>query len=155
MRKTVLALALVAMFGAAEVEAQSATANGNVSITIGKVAYIDVPSPNVSFPTPTSAHFGAGEVGATSSVGINYGANAPHDLQIEIDGLGGKTVGDLQWSLDGGGSWTSMTLLANTMQAQPAPSLNTATVDFKMLLDFATDAAGTYGGTITYTVVAN
>jgi spore coat protein U-like protein len=155
MRKTVLALALMAAFGATALEAQTATATGNVSITINKVAHINVPSGNVNFATPGSADFAAGEIAASNSVDVQYGANAPHELQIHIDGLGGKNVGDLQWSVDTGTSWTPMTTAAQPMVTAGSPGAATTTVDFKMLLDFTTDVAGTYGGQITYTVVAN
>lgn len=156
MRKlTITILSALAVLVATNASAQSVTATGNVSITIAKVAYISVPSGDVAFNTPTNTDFQAGEIAANNSVAISYGSNAPHDLQVQIDGLGGKSVGDLQWSVDGGSSWTPMATSAANMASNGSGGLNSATADFKMLLDWATDAAGTYSGTITYTVVAN
>jgi hypothetical protein len=147
-------LGLFVLFGANSLAAQ-VTATGNVSITIGSIAYINVPIPDVAFSNPTNTDFATGHIDASNTVGIQYGSNAPHDLQIQLDALGGKAVSDLLWSVDGGTNWTPMTTAAATMVSQAAAGEETATVNFRMLLNWTTDAAGTYSGQITYTVVAN
>ncbi|MEJ2215698.1 MAG: hypothetical protein P8099_03680 [Gemmatimonadota bacterium] len=153
---TAMLLGLFVLFGANSLAAQnSVTATGNVSITIGSIAYINVPSPDVAFNNPTNTDFATGYIDANNTVAVQYGSNAPHDLQIQLDQLGGKAVSDLEWSVDGGSSWTPMTTAAVNMVSQPAGGQENATVNFRMLLNWATDAAGTYSGQLTYTVVAN
>lgn len=156
MRKlTATLLGALVLFGTTNLKAQQATATGNVSITIGTIAYINVTNPDVAFNNPTNTDFATGYIDANNTVAVQYGANAAHDLQIQVDGLGGKPVGDLLWSVDGGSNWTSMTTAAANMVSQGAGGLENATVNFRMNLDWATDVAGTYSGQITYTVVAN
>lgn len=158
MRKlTATLLGAFVLFGATNLTAQSATASatGNVSITIGTVAYINVTNADVAFNQPSNTDFANTYIDANNSVAIEYGSNAAHDLQIQLDGLGSKPVGDLSWSVNAGSNWTPMTTSAATMVSNAAGGLENATVDFRMHLDWTTDTAGTYSGQITYTVVAN
>lgn len=166
MRKAFLALAILAALSAQGVSAQNpavSSRTGTAQITIPTLLHIDVSNLAVSFGSPTFDDFDAGLIAATSGASvIDTRGNVVHDVTIVADaaaftGPYTKPASDLQWSIDGGTSWTSLSTTATDVATAVARGTNAsvATVDYQLLLDAALDVPGTYSLDFTYTVVAN
>lgn len=170
MRRTitglVAALALVAT-SATTAHAQSATANATATIDIPTVLFIDVSDTQIDFGSPGQSDFEAGFISTTEQSVITTKGNVAHDLTIAADnatfsgGSGNKSSTDLLWSAsgditapgDGNGLSTSATAIQSGLAQGAHPDV--ATVDYGMLLDYATDSPAQYTLNFTYTVVPN
>lgn len=162
-------LGVIALLGASDVAAQT-TANGTATITIGQVLYINVTNTAVTFPNPTGADYAATPAAVTATSGqsvIDHAGNITHDVEIassadffdaiNVANDGMKPSTHLEWSSDGGTSWTGVSTAPVDVVTAAAAGLYTgaATIDYRMLLDHTTDAPDTYTLDFTYTVVAN
>ena len=170
MRKLALLTMAGALFGASGAAAQSSV-NASASITIPTVLEINVTNTTVGFPTPVLADFTTGSIlSNTGSSSVSTRSNVVHDVEVVTAGgvttmtyagtqtpAPTKAASDLEWSTDGGSTWTGLSDTPAdvlTALARGAHS-NAASVDYRMLLDLATDAPGTYSLAFVYSVVAN
>jgi hypothetical protein len=147
MKRIPAALAgLLCLLGAQPVLAQTSQ-NATATITIVETLYVSVTNTTVTFNTPTSAQFLAGNIGASSGASVlDHGGNVTHTVQLQsssanmvatIDPVNNiKPASDLQRTSIAKGNY-------------PAA----ATVTYRMLLNFA-NAPDTYTLNFTYTVVA-
>lgn len=171
MRKRLTSLA-VALFlvvaGVATAEAQpSETATATVNIPT--VLFMDVSGTTINFSGVDATDFENGVVSADNSTTIDTKGNVAHDVTVQAEadnftgGSGNKPATDLIWSASGaisapgdgssvpqqsGGPVDVATALS---RGNPAA----ITVDYGILLDYATDEPDTYSLDFTYTVVAN
>jgi hypothetical protein len=166
MKRIPAALAgLLCLLGAQPVLAQTSQ-NATATITIVETLYVSVTNTTVTFNTPTSAQFLAGNIGASSGASVlDHGGNVTHTVQLQsssanmvatIDPVNNiKPASDLQWSSNGGTSWNSLSTTAANLRTSIAKGNYpaAATVTYRMLLNFA-NAPDTYTLNFTYTVVA-
>lgn len=154
------ALLLVAVPSSADAQSESATA----TITVPEVLFVDIDVNSVDFPDATAADFEAGSITFGTSTTLEHKGNVAHDVEITsstgfFQNSGGDTskpASDLEWSLNGGSSWNNG--LGTTPAAVVTGAVagqHTESVDYRLLLDYATDAPDTYDLEFTYTVVAN
>lgn len=139
--------ALVALVIA--VPAASAQGNPRTRLTLA--------TPTITFPSPTAADYVAGFVNSTNGVTFTVDAtsgNQSHTTTVLIRAVsaslgGGKALGDLQWRRSDLSTWTSIAA-TNAQVEQRVQVRNGAndpwsnTIFFRMLLDWTTDAPGTY-----------
>lgn len=165
-------LALTATFlaiSAVPAMAQSANQeeNGSASITINEVLYLEVTNTSVSFQTPTETDFNTGSIAADGSGSVvSHRANVPHSVKLTsdtdvfgdsdpTDGID-KPATHLQWSKDNGASWVGLSTTGeDVVTTAPRGAHNNAeTLQYQMILDYATDAPDTYTLDFTYTIVS-
>lgn len=169
MRKHGLAVfAALVLFGTTGASAQSAV-NASASITIPTLLQITVDEVAVTFDAPTLNDYLTGSLTSAVTSVIGTRGNVTHDVTIIADdptmgfvpSAGGadplKPASDLEWSIDGGGAWTGLSTTAANVVAGLGRGNNAAaaSVNYRMLLDEASDEPGTYTLGFTYTVVAN
>lgn len=129
---------------------------------------LSVAGGTITFPAPTATDYAAGWVNSTTGVTftVNAFTGGSRTTTVSIRAVsaslgGGKVIGDLQWRRSDLAGWTSITA-TNAQVEQRVQVLNGAndpwsnTVFFRMLLNWTTDAPGTYSAnyqvTITQTV---
>ena len=162
MRKTILGLVVLMAVSAGALSAQTSQ-TGTATITIPTLLQIDVTNLTVSFPSPTFADFTAGTIAPSSGASvIDTRGNVVHDVTIQASaatftGPYAKSASDLQWSTDGGSSWTGLSTTATDVATAVARGAHAgvATVDYQLALDEAADLPGSYSLDFTYTVVVN
>lgn len=157
---TALLLAAAPSYAAAQTS-ESATA----TITVPTVLFLDIDVNAVDFPDATSADFEAGNITFGTTTTLEHNGNVTHDVEIAsttgfFQNSGGtdssKPASDLEWSLDNGSSWnTGLGTTATDVVTAAAAGAHTESVDYRLLLDYATDAPDTYDLEFTYTIVAN
>lgn len=146
------------------VSAQSSV-NGTSTITIQQVLYLAVSNTAVAFPVPTAANFNTGNVAASSAASVvSHAGNVTHSVKITAgaanmtatDVANVKPASDLEWSMDSGTNWTGVSTTAQSVRTSIAKGQHNsaATVQYRMQLDYSTDAPDTYTLPFTYTVVA-
>lgn len=119
----------------------------------------------ITFPTPTEADYDNGFVNASTSIVATFNdtkesgplAGDQRTSTISISGstTGSKPIGDFQWQRNGTGTWTSLTATDATVESRQiiVNTLNdpwAATVLFRSLLNWTTDAPGSYSATIVF-----
>jgi hypothetical protein len=121
-------------------------------------------SATVTFPAPTAADYINGFVdaptGMTFSINSTQGGSRTTTVSIRSISAnlgGGKVIADLQWRRSDLATWNSVTLTDAQIEQRVAVSkgLNdpwSNTVFFRMVLNWATDAPATYGGTYQITL---
>jgi hypothetical protein len=139
---TIAAIALALAAGGSPLSAQKT----NLSITGG----------TISFPAPTAADYIAGFVNSTSGVTFTLDATSGTSRTTTVSirstsaALGnGKVIGDLQWRRSDLATWNSITLTDAQVEQRVLVrnGLNdpwSNTIFFRMVLDWTTDAPGTY-----------
>lgn len=157
MRKLTLSMvAVFALFGAGQVQAQ--TANPTARVNIPQVLYIDVD--NVDFGTVGATEFNAGSASTTADV--RHRGNVLHDVNMKADGtdLVGTAdatnkipVSDMSWTA---GALSGAVGTADALVVDDAAAgANTTTMDFDIALDYATNDPDEYTVGVTFTVVAS
>lgn len=154
------------LFGAAAAYAQDQV-DVNASITIPTVLYVDVTNTSVTFDQPDATDYANGSIDANVSGVLSYRGNVQHSVEIAADAdyfdatdaanddL--KPASHLEWSKDGGSNWSALSTTAADVVTGVARGAhdNAQTIDYRMLLDYTTDAPDTYSLGFTYTVVAD
>ena len=110
----------------------------------------------VTFPAPTAADYIAGFVnapaGATFTINSVNGAQRTTTVSVRSISAslgGGKVIGDLQWRRSDLATWNSITLTDSQIEQRVVVNkgLNdpwSNTIFFRMILNWTTDAPGTY-----------
>jgi len=110
----------------------------------------------ITFPTPTAADYIAGFVnsttGVTFTIDATTGTSRTTTVSIRSTSAnlgGGKVIGDLQWRRSDLATWNSITLTdAQVEQRIVVRNVSndpwSNTIFFRMILDWTTDAPGTY-----------
>jgi hypothetical protein len=118
----------------------------------------------VTFPTPTVTDYVNGYVDATAGVTftINAQTGASRTTTISVRSTsanlgGGKAIADLQWRRSDLATWNSISLTDAQVEQRVLVrnSLNDPwnnTIFFRMVLNWATDAPGTYSGNYVITL---
>jgi len=119
----------------------------------------------VAFPTPTEANYDAGYVDAGAALAFTVNAtsglsyrNAAVSIRSTSGTMGGtKSIADLQWRRGDVATWTPMTTTNAAVDAKAMingfindPWSNT--ILFRTLLNWATDAPGSYNPTLVVTL---
>lgn len=117
---------------------------------------LTVAGATVTFPAPTAADYAAGFVnssaGATFTVDATTGLSRTTTVSIRATSAslgGGKVIGDLQWRRSDLATWNSITATDAQVEQriQIRNGLNdpwSNTIFFRLLLNWTTDAPGTY-----------
>jgi hypothetical protein len=156
-----LALLLCAPAAASAQAQQPAT----VTVTVPSVLDLDVTGATITFPVPTEADLKAGVIGPTSTTALSHRANVRHSLTVHASSptmsfsgaaATAKPVGDLEWSLDGT-TWRPMTTSPAQVISSAAPGRHDAarTISYRLRLNHATDAPGTYAATLVFAIAGN
>lgn len=112
----------------------------------------------ITFAAPTAADYIAGFI--NSATGVTFTINSINGVQrtttVSIRSTsaslgGGKVIGDLEWRRSDLATWNSITLTDAQVEQQIVVNkgLNDPwnnTIFFRMVLNWATDAPGTYSG---------
>jgi hypothetical protein len=125
-----------------------AVGQGNLTMTVTPTV--------VAFNPPGVSEFDAGWVdsGGVVVAITSRPANSLWELRIRAVGTGmgqGKPVSDLLWRVAGTGAWTPLTA-TQTAVVQGTGNRNVA-LEFRVLLDWASDGPGTYSTGLDYTVL--
>lgn len=185
MNKKSLLVLPVALLFAARVEAQQQIAMTS-TIVVPTVLYLATSAAastgSVAFGTVSEADFNAGFKASTSTTTLASAANVRNSIVVwtaatSMSGSAGtsstdavsssKSVADLEYSTDGGTSWTG---LANAASAAAGARLNTSltqrargdfrttgttAVTYRMKLAYGSDTPGTYTLNFNYTIIAD
>ncbi len=125
---------------------------------------LSVSSGIVSFPAPTVTDFVNGYVAATAGVTftINATSGTSRTTTVSLRSTsanlgGGKVIADLQWRRSDLATWNSISLTDAQVEQRTVahngvndPWSNT--IFFRMVLNWATDAPGTYSGNYVITL---
>ena len=118
----------------------------------------------VTFPAPTVTDYINGYVDATAGVTFTIDAQtgASRTTTVSVRATsgnlgGGKVIGDLQWRRSDLATWNSITVTDAQVEQRVLirNSLNDPwnnTIFFRMVLNWATDAPGTYSGNYVITL---
>ncbi len=149
------------------------TVAASTSMTIGTVLSLNVTNTTVAFASPTNVQFNAGLEASSTTSSISAAGNVRHSVVIwtgaaTMTGSGGgaapdavnaaKAVSDFQWS--NGGAYTGLVASGSSSNGgkvinQHARGTSSATINYQMLLSYATDTPGTYSLSFNYTVIAD
>lgn len=161
-RKLLAVFTALMLFGASSAWAQTSR-NVTASITIPTILYIGITNANgasIAFPSPTATDFTAGSIAASNGTTLQHAGNVGYTVSVKAAAStmtatagGTKAASDLQWSTDGGATWTGMSTTAATVYTTGSPGINTSNVTYQMLLNYATDTPDTYSLNFTYTIV--
>ena len=133
-----------------------------MTTTVQHVVFISVTNPSFSLTAPTNADFTAGGTTSKTDLGAQVAtvrANAPWTLTVRGaawtgTGNNAKLVGDLDWTSNGGGAWTSMTTSAVTLASGAATGGTDTTVGYQTAWSLTSDTPGTYTMAVTFTITA-
>ena len=109
--------------------------------------------PVVDFPAPGLADFDAGYIDSPA-FRVQVRNNGPRTrwtvcIRSDDSTIGGsKSIGDLQWQLEGTSTWTSLSV-SDQFVAQGDRNSNLR-LRFRILLDFAIDTPGLYQAGVTW-----
>lgn len=164
---TMVVLAMLAV-GAADVAAQASSEQATASVTVPQVLSIAVTNKSIAFPNATSTDFDNGYVNTTTSSSIDTKGNVVHDVTVQADAATftytgtqtdpSKPASDLEWSNDGGSSWTALDDVSAVDVATGlarGENVGAASISYRIALALATDVPGDYSLGFTYTIVAN
>lgn len=168
MKKLMIAALAMMAFGAMDVSAQGASANGNASVSVPEVLSLTVTNTAIAFGNATAADIDNGFMNTSTTSTIDTRGNVLHDVTIQADAQyftyagtqtdPNKPASDLSWTNDGGTSWTPLDdVSAVDVATGLARGVNAgaATIGYQLALSLAGDVPGDYSLGFTYTVVAN
>lgn len=168
-----VAIALAALFGHAAANAQTTT-TVSASVTIPQVLYVAIDKATVSFPAPGAADYATGYVDANpadNGATLTHRGNVAHSVYVSTtseffdavnaanDNL--KPSAHLQWDVDNAGSFAGVVFTndpeadADAVIAAAPRGVGTAEVDYRLALDYTTDAPDTYTLDFVYTIIAD
>ncbi len=163
--RALLTIAVVAIVTYAPRARAQTTVNATATITIPQVLFISVDETNITFPQPGSTEFDAGLIGANEASTVTHKGNIVHDVELKADAANFtalddpvnniKAAADFQWSNDGGTNFTSISTTAADVVTAAPKGIGNQTVNYRILLDYLTDAEDTYTLGFTFTIVAN
>ena len=165
MKKIAITLAFAAAFllgTAGDVYGQT-TANATASITIPQVLFVEISTNTIAFNQPDGTDYETGNIGANNTMDLTHKGNIVHDVELTADNANfssvsnAKPASDLEWSKNGGASWTGASTAAVDVVTAAAKGahVNAETLSYRVLLDYSTDEPDTYTLGLTFTVVAN
>lgn len=165
-------LALLALGIASAARAQS-TATVSADVTIPTVLYVSIDKATVSF-SPSANDYETGWVDADAAdndATLTHKANVAHSVYISttseffdavnVANDGVKPSSHLQWRRDNAGSFTGITFTndpvnaADAVVAGASPGEGTAEIDYRLVLDYSTDAPDDYSVDFVYTIAAD
>lgn len=164
-----MALAGAVALGHAATGHAQATVNGNATITVPQVLYINVSNTNVTFQNPAAGDFNTGWIAADNTSSLEHAGNVAYDVTAKsataffdaADAANDNTKpdSDLELSLDGN-TWTGLnTTDVLLLDAQGPGSSQGAAADevsYRVLLDYGVDAPDNqYSLDFVYTIAAD
>lgn len=140
----------------------SAFADGTISMKVGHKRDITIDVSSVAFPAPTNTDLDNGYIEVSNAVSVTVNANTNWGLDIstsdnDLGTLGGhaKPLSDLQWKRSIDSNWTSYSQQAVRIQSNNKKADDVVIpLDFRLNLNWITDAPGTISTTVTFTVGA-
>jgi hypothetical protein len=130
-----------------------------LTVTVATVLYIDATNLDVTF-TPSAAVLQSGSMVAPFYSVLTHAGNVRHSVLLRA--LAGvwtstngvtKPVGELQWSTNGGTSWTSFSTTNATPVSNAVRNIYTRDVYYRVLLDPDSDQPGTYTLDFQFTIL--
>lgn len=168
-RITGLAAALFLVVAAvATAEAQTST-TATATVNVPTVLFMDVTGTSINFSGVDATDFENGFAASGDVTTIDTKGNVAHDVTVQAEtdnfsgGSGTKPATDLLWSTSGSisapadgnsvpqSSGSAVDVATALSQGDPAA----ISVEYGVLLDYASDEPATYSLDFTYTVVAN
>lgn len=151
---TLLAIAL-------PMSASAQTAAATASVTVGDILSISISGATANFGTVTAG----GYASTADQTVISHAGNIAHTVQVKADashftsGSGTNNTalpaGRLEWSDDGGSTWTAFTTTDAAIHASAAAGdhANDETIDYQLDIDVL-DPNDTYTLGLTYSVIS-
>lgn len=121
----------------------------------GGALSLDLSPTSFSFPSPGVSEFNGGWVYYSSvTVTVDAPGSIPWDLLVrsldpDLGGYG-KPVDDLQWQVDGTGTWQSLSTAEQTVYS--GSGTQSVLIHFRLRLAYARDAPDTYGADLAFSV---
>lgn len=168
---TILVLALFALGVASAARAQS-TATVSADVTIPTVLYVDIDKTGVSF-SPSASDYETGYVDADAGdndATLTHKANVAHSVYVSttseyfdaVDAANDdlKPASHLQWRKDAGAFSGVVFTNDPATDADPVVSgaargTGSAEIDYRLVLDYSTDAPDDYSLDFVYTIIAD
>lgn len=165
------ALTLVSSTARAQCEAAGAPAScnlpGSVSMTAGRVVWLQVSAASTSLTTPTPADFDAG-LNSTTGPTLTISANASWALSLRSStalwsatntspgapARTNKPAADLLWSTNPAGPFAALTTTNASLVSGTATASLVRTLYFRTLYSWLLDTPGNYGLTIVLTLTS-
>lgn len=131
-----------------------------VTGTLQRIVFLSVTNPSFGLTMPTDVDFLAAGSVAKADLGaqvVTVRANATWTLTLQGaawtgTGNNGKSVGDLEWTKNGGTNWTTMTTSAATLATGAPTAGSGTTVGYRTTWTLTTDTPGTYTMGLTFTL---
>lgn len=151
-----LVLGLMLLPGTATAQATGQSVTITARATIGEILVMDVTGTSIEFPVAGNGALAAGFVPSQGGTRVVRRGNVPNVLVIQAnseymtreDGTPTqKPVGDLQWSADGGSTWTPL-----STERQQLP-LGARDILYRLTVDTERDQAGVVVVQFTYHVL--
>ncbi len=168
-----IAIAAAVLMGPVVASAQT-SATVSASVTIPQVLYVAIDKATVSFPAPGASDYAAGYVDANAGdndATLTHRGNVPHSVYVSttsehfdaVDAAndGVKPSSHLMWDVDNAGAFAGVTFTADpeddadAVVAGASPGVGSAEVDYRLALDYTTDAPDTYTLDFVYTIIAD
>lgn len=138
-----------------DTDATSATCSltaGAVTVTaeVDHIVYLSLSNENASLSAPTDADFTVdGDVQLEDLALQTLTVRSNADWDVTIQGAAwtapyAKPVGDIEWTVDGGTSWTAMTTSPVALDAGTPTAGDDIEIGYRTLWELADDEAGTY-----------
>jgi hypothetical protein len=166
-----IALAVLATHGVA---AAQTTATVSADVTIPTVLFVDIDKTTVSFPSPDASDYTTGWIDAQvadNDATLTHKANVAHSVYVSTtseffdagnaanDNL--KPASHLAWRKDNAGAFAGLVFTndpaadADAVVAGAARGTGSAEIDYRLTLDYTTDAPDTYSLDFVYTIIAD
>lgn len=173
LRNLVLLVPLLFALGVASAAHAQTTATVSADVTIPTVLYVSIDKATVSF-SPSASDYETGWIDAEAAgndATLTHKGNVAHSVYISTtseyfdasnaanDNL--KPSSHLQWRKDNAGSFAGLTFTtdpeadAAAVVAGATPGTGTAEIDYRLELDYATDAPDDYTLDFVYTIAAD
>ena len=152
------AVAMVLCVTACTLEAQGTTATVRVNLPVTNAITVLTTSTSLTdFGTIGSAQLVAGSVDA-SGPALRVRSNRPFAVLVAAEaptfGPSSKPIADVRWALSAAGPWNALTETPVTVFSSGSGADLSASMIFRMLLNYGTDVPGSYQLALTITLTA-
>jgi hypothetical protein len=142
------------------VTATCSPAGAQVTTTVQKIVRLTVNPASAALTAPTDVTFAASGVGTVVDAGLHVlTVRANVNWAVTITGSAwtgsgnnAKAIGDLEWTINGGTSYTTTTNAAVSLTTGAATASAVTTVGYRTTWNLVSDGPGTYTMGLTFTI---
>jgi len=142
------------------VAASCSPAGAQVTTTVQKIVRLTVTPASAALTAPTDVTFAASGTGTVVDAGLHVlTVRANVNWAVTLTGSAwtgtgnnGKAIGDLEWTINGGTSYTATTNAAASMATGSATASAVTTVGYRTTWNLVSDGPGTYTMGLTFTI---